>query len=223
MKEISKNKYKKLLENYFFYFINLKELNLVLPKNYLQRIINNDKYVSLFYYISQIMIFYKMSSCKDNNVNNFCYKFDYIEILCKQLLKDKLERYEIISILVNLKSLFYLLKSCEKLINIKFHYIKITEVNKNSIIDLSINFLNKFIDNLNEESPSFFNLVEINSGYFKNKKMFIFDMIALSDLKAHLKETIPSIICFYSCIDTNNKAFESTKRGGVFLNEQKKI
>ena len=216
-------KYGLLFNNYIYYFKKMKELNLILPKKYLQNIINDDKYVTLFYYITQLMIFYIFSTCNDKNVYNFCKIFDYIEVIYNQLLKDKLERFETISILMNLKVLFDKLRSCEKFINIKFHYIKIAEIKKNTIMDLSLKFLNDYIDNLNEESPSFLNLVEINSGYgyFKNEKMFIFDMIGLSDLKAHLKEMIPSIICFYTLKDIDNNAMTNLITGGVFINEAK--
>ena len=96
-------KYKELYQYFLHYFKDLKELNLILPKKYLQNIINDDNYVTLFYFILQIKIFYEFNICTDKNANNFYQIFKYIEDLNEQLLNDKLERYEKISILMNLK------------------------------------------------------------------------------------------------------------------------
>ena len=53
--------------------------------------------------------------------------------------------------------------------------------------------LNEYFNNKNENSPSFFKLIEINSGigFYKGEKIFSFDMIDLPELKKPLKETIP--------------------------------
>lgn len=51
--------------------------------------------------------------------------------------------------------------------------------------------------------------------------MFIFDMIGPLDLKAHLKEMIPSVISFYSLSDSNNCALTNMITGGVTINEEK--
>ena len=83
--------------------------------------------------------------------------------------------------------------------------------------------LNEYINNKNENSPSFFKLIEINSGigFYKGEKIFSFDMIDLPELKKPLKETIPSVICFYSLDDIDNKSFTYPAIVGVYINEEK--
>ena len=101
--------------------------------------------------------------------------------------------------------------------------MKVDNVEKNSVIYLAMEFLNEYINNKNENSPSFFKLIEINSGigFYKGEKIFSFDMIDLPDLKKPLKETIPSVICFYSLDDIDNKSFTYPAIVGVYINEEK--
>ena len=132
--------------------------------------------------------------------------------------------FEKISILFHLAELFNVVKSCKVFLKTKFHYINVDKVEKNSVIDLALGFLNEYIDNLTIESPQYFKLVEINSGigFYNGQEIFIYDIIGIDELKNHLRQIVPSIICFYSIDNANNFSFTyPTFMGGICKNESK--
>ena len=98
-----------------------------------------------------------------------------------------------------------------------------TSAKNNSSMKLALDFLEKYISNLNEESPQYFKLVEINSdiGSYQGSNIFTYDIIDIDVLKNHLRESIPSIICFYSNDNCNNFAFTSSEVNGICMNEAK--
>ena len=57
--------------------------------------------------------------------------------------------------------LFSAVKKVETFLKTNFHYIKVDNVEKNSVINLALNFFNEYINNINEDSPSFFKLIKI--------------------------------------------------------------
>ena len=63
--------------------------------------------------------------------------------------------YEKISILFHLAELFSAVKKVETFLKTNFHYIKVDNVEKNSVINLALNFLNEYINNINKDSPIF--------------------------------------------------------------------
>ena len=130
--------------------------------------------------------------------------------------------FEKILLSLNYTGLLNEIKSCEKFKKLNFRYIKVAQADENSSIKLAKKFLDDFIDDLNEKSPSFFHLIEINSGYgYSGKnKMFSFDMISLHDLKNHLIANIPTVIGFFN-LDNNVRAVTNVISGSVSINEKK--
>ena len=101
------------------------------------------------------------------------------------------------------------------------YYIKVKDVEDQSILNKAIQFYKKFIENLDEESPAFFKLLEINSkfGYFKNKQIYNFSLLNVQDIKDHLFELIPEVIYFFNC-DSNTKFFVFSMTGELAINEK---
>ena len=197
-------------------------LNLNLPKTELETLLNDENYLDFFYLYIKIYFSYYFSINNNKDFDDYKELFNYLKTFYNKLKNDKdCKIFEKISILFHLSELFKLLKSCNSFLKSNFHYIKVEKSEKNSVIDLAYSFLNEFIDNLNEESPSYFKLIEINSnyGYYNGNKVFIYDMINLSGLKNHLKELLPSVICFYSFENTENAAFHYPVIVGICVNE----
>ena len=198
------------------------ELNLILPKKELENILNDEKYLYFIYFYIKIHLAYIFRKIKQKGIDNFNKLLKYLARFFEQLKKDKVYKiYEKISILFHFAELFNIVKECKVFLETTFHYIKLDKIEKNSVINLSLEFLNNYIDNLNEESPSYFKLLEINSGYgfYKGKTVFTYDMIEISTLKNHLKEIIPTVFCFYSSSNTVNYAFTYPTIIGICVNE----
>jgi hypothetical protein len=100
-------------------------------------------------------------------------------------------------------------------------YIKIKYCDENSILGQSIAFFKEFIKNLDEESPVFFKLLEINSkfGYYKDTPIYNFNLLNVDDVKNHLFELIPEIIFFFNA-ETKTKAFSFSMTGQIAINEK---
>ena len=220
-----KNNVAKFNQNWINIYARINdELNLNLPKKELEILINEDKYLDFIYLYIKLHMFFIFCKNNDKKYDDFIQLFNYLEMIFKQLKNDNdYKHFEKISILFHLTELFNIAKSCQLFLKSNFHYIKVDKVDKNSAIDLAITFLNTYIDNLNEESPQYFKLVEINSGIgiYKGQKIFTYDIIGIDELKSHLKEIIPSVICFYSLDDANNYAFTYPTIMGVCINKSK--
>jgi hypothetical protein len=100
-------------------------------------------------------------------------------------------------------------------------YIKIKYCDENSILGQSITFFKEFINNLDEESPVFFKLLEINSkfGYYTDTPIYNFNLLNVDDIKNHLIELIPEIIFFFNA-ETKTKAFSFSMTGQIAINEK---
>ena len=100
-------------------------------------------------------------------------------------------------------------------------YIKIKNCDDNSILSQSIKFFEEFVKNLDEESPAFFKLLEINSkfGYYKDCPIYNFNLLNVDDIKNHLFELIPEIIFFFNS-QTKTKAFSFSMTGQIAINEK---
>ena len=190
------------------------DLNLILPKNEMENLLNNCIYLEFFYFFLKIHIFYIFYTYNKKEISDLNQIYNFFGTFFKKLEKEKdYKIYEKISILFHFAEVFNETKLCKTFLEANFHYIKID----------TVSFLNDYIEHLNEESPSYFKLIEINSGYgyYKGKKLFTYDMIDLSDLKNHLKELMPSVICFYSSEKIDNFAFTCPAIIGICVNESK--
>ena len=85
---------------------------------------------------------------------------------------------------------------------------------------LSINFLTKFIEDLDESSPFYYPLILIDSGIYtyNNKNIYGYGLISNDILKYHLNNIIPEIIITFS--DRNNLKYGDTNKllGSVTIN-----
>lgn len=225
-KDEFKEKASELYENSLFFFSKMtKEINLNLPKNKLKEIINENKHLEFFFHYIKLRIFFIFHLIINGKFEEFLQIYKYIEDFFEKLKNDnECENYEKISILFYLAKLLNDVKSSQIFLESNFHYIKVNKAKNNSAVKLAIEFLGKYINNLNEESPHYFKLVEIDSGIgdYQGENIFTFDMIDINELKYHLKEAIPNIICFYSKkINSKNLAFTSSETIGICVNETK--
>lgn len=118
--------------------------------------------------------------------------------------------FEIFSICNNMESLNKL--------NIRYYIMSKSE--PNSIINKTINFYNKFISELTEESNIFKYLLNIDSGegYYNGERLYTFDMTNLEMIKLHLRELFPSVLVFFYC--ENRKIADTDKETGcISINE----
>lgn len=201
--------YKVLFNQFVDTFNKMKKIDLNLPKKILEKMLNEEKFMIFFCYYIQICIFYIFYFSNDKKADNFCSLFSYFDKIYEKVKNDSdVSLYEKISVLFCFYAIFLKIKSVEIFISTKIEYIKINKIENNSIINLALKFINTFIENLNEDSPSFFKLLEINSsfGYYGRNEIFTFDLLNIEDLKSHLKETIPSIIVFYEYNNSKNLA-----------------
>lgn len=212
-----------LNKKYCGLYVKLKdELHIVLPKKILQNTLNQSEFVDFFYFYSELKIFYLLYYNEDKDFNFFEKIFKNLDDFFCNLKKDNdLIVFEKISILMSYAELFKIIESPNTFIDIKFKYIKFDKVEKNSIIHLSYEFINKYIDNLTENSPSYFHLVELNSdfGFYNEEIVFSFDIVCLSDLKSHLKEIIPTVILFFELKDSDKNAFTDDSIGAIGVNK----
>lgn len=205
-----------------------KELNLNLPKNVLEKTMTADDisvdYLNFFYKYVKMRIYFSFYYTEDKSYDNFVKIINYLNVIYNKLKKDDdYSIFEKSSILMSFAELFSIQKSCELILRSNFSYIKVDKAKNNSIIYLSMKFLNEFINNLDEDSPSYFKLIELNSshGYYLNEKTFSYDIINLSDLKKHLKETLPSVISLYRLEEVDDNGFTENSIRSVGINESK--
>ena len=230
--ELKKNKdefkenAKELYEKSLLFFSEItKKINLNLPKNKLKEIINENNHLEFFFNFIKLRIFFIFYLIINGEFDELLQTYKYIEGFFEKLKNDnECENYEKVSILFFLAQLLSELKSSQFFLESNFHYINVNKAKNNSAIKLSIEFIDKYINNLNEESPQYFKLVEIDSGIgdYQGENIFTFDMIDINELKYHLKEAIPNIFCFYSKKNNSKHlAFTSSETIGICVNETK--
>ena len=73
-----------------------------------------------------------------------------------------------------------------------------------------------------EEGYNFVSQRSSGIGFYNGQEIFIYDIIGIDELKNHLRQIVPSIICFYSIDNANNFSFTyPTFMGGVCTNDSK--
>lgn len=226
----SKNSFKEDIDELSFFLNMYNKLNesfdLMVTRERLRNILCEEAYFEFFYLYVKMQMFFTFYKFEDEykDLDSFIKLYDYVDKIYTELKEEKkLEIFEKITIILNLAAIFLRFKSCDSYLKASIHYIKTDKVEKNSVIDLAMKFLINYISNVDEESPSFFKLVEINSGmgYYNNEKVFTFDMIPLSTLKSHLRGSLPTIITFYTLKETNNLSMIESIIGGISVNEAK--
>ena len=193
--------------------------------------------------------FNKMNFCKskivldyafdDDVYIEFMYRFLIVKLLLKLLpkIKNQQEMKNIISKYDDFKQNIISdkdLKKYQKIFGLiqanyimrkyncfQISYIKRNGCEKKSIFFQSIKFYQNFVNNLDEESPAFFKLLEINSkyGYYEKTPVYNFNLLNVEDIKKHLLELIPDVIFLFNS-DTNTKAFSFSMTGQIAVNEK---
>ena len=182
-------------------------------KSELEKAFNDEKYVEFFYQIlvHKLLICIKFKDSEHlkevlNNFHQFKVKLD----------SDKeLHIYQKVFGLIQYNYI-YRKYNCSNTI-----YIKTKDAKKNSIIYQALEFFKGFISNLDEDSPAFFKLLEINSkyGYSNESAIYNFSLLNVEDIKEHLTELIPEVIYFFEQ-DTSTKAFVFSMTGTLGINKK---
>lgn len=214
--EIKLNKLFELHHNEYSHF---KNLDLFKSKEELKISFKEEEYVEFFY---KILVYYLLEiKSKNKNFNSkqvMLSKIKGLNDLKERLKKDnELERYQKVFALIQYS---YIVKKYDIS---SFSYIKNNDKNieKNSILHHSIKFFKEFISLIDEDSPVFFKLLEINSGYGYSgiDKVFTFNLLNVEDIKKNLLELIPDIIFFFNKKNSTTKAFSFSMTGEISINE----
>ncbi len=171
--------------------------NYVFPKSILKKELNKTDYIDFIYKIV-VLSYINKELEKNENIPLPALK-DLTGKLNKSYTKIKndknIEIYEKVLLLINI----YLSKLFKY--DNELNYLNIKNVDKESPLALSVNFLNKFIEDLDYESQFYYPLLLIDGGLFNLKYKYDFwlrtfgaNMNTIGDIKAHLKNLIPNII-----------------------------
>ena len=179
-----------------------KKKKFILPKKILIQELNEKEYVEFYYNFIYFYCIYKKINCSYSELNNLS---KILEQNYEKIDKDKeLQIYEKILILNNI--LYSDILERDKIVN----YYKIDQLNKNSPLFLSIEFLKKFIDTFDYNSTFYYPLMCIDSGVFRIvcKKGKIYElstyglnMFSIDLIRKHLYNLIPNIIIISKNMD----------------------
>ena len=194
-------------------FKNKKDFRSITHRKYnytndiLEKEINQENYIEYIFKSVYLTYIYDL-------VQKYDYKEDVTVNKMEQIHKKLLENKKII-----IKD--KLLKICEKFIlilelyyskilynenNYIINYFNLRKIQENSPLYFASNFINKFIDELNEESNFYYPLLSIDSDYYEcnvNKKdnnntinisCYGFNMLSIEQIKFHLKKLFPNIL-----------------------------
>ena len=164
---------KQLYESYF----NKSELTEIffikfnLPKVILQKQYNKQEY---FDFISSCCLYYILSSIQEEKEIKKIYQY-FIKYK-ERLEKDSnLEIYMRNMIMMEFALLLVSKKNLDNFLKINFSYYNIRQLEKDSPLYNAIEFLDNFIEDLNEKSPFIYPLKLIDSGNFTfGKKMSMY-------------------------------------------------
>ena len=181
----------------------------IYSKNILEKELNDKKYIDFIFRIVFLLYIVKIKERDEVLVTS--YVNDIHKNLCKNqelIYNDKLlKNYEKILLLIQIY-LTNLLFQEEDII--KYFHVKSAE--NGSPLDLAIEFLYKFVEDLTYDSKFFYPLFCIDSGLFQIKykkssknNLYItaygFNMNSLDTLKHHLINIIPNIIIISNHFD----------------------
>ena len=225
-KDISYEKYELIFKDYKS-LIDIMYNNYVLPKTILQKELNKIEYIE---FIFKLVVF----SCINREFEKKGKKEKIIDISQIKSLRDKLnnayvkikndkeiEIYEKILLLINI----YLSKYFKN--NKEIEYYNLKNIDKESPLALSIQFLDDFIEKLDYDSEFYYPLLLIDGGLFhfkyKNEWLRTFgaNMNTIQYIKKHLKNLIPNVIIYSNTFEKKNKddyAYIMPQTGIITLN-----
>ena len=194
---------------------DFNKINLHKSKSELELAFNDEKYFEFFYKI----LINKLLVCGNSNIksiedlNMILNSFENFKNI---LAQDKdLKIYQKVFALIQYNYI-YRKYNCTNT-----YYIKLKDAQDKSILKKAIEFHKKFISELDEESPVFFKLLEINSkfGYYEGNPAYNLSLLNVQDIQEHIMELIPEVIyLFYS--DSNTKAFTFSMTGDIAINKK---
>jgi hypothetical protein len=189
------------------------KINFCKSKQELENVFDKKEYIDFFYQILVIKLLIKKPKYLESkeSFKNALNKFN--EFKEKINLDEDLKIYQKIFGLIIYN---YILR---KYNCFNTYYIKRKDAKENSVFNHAINFLNSFINELNEESPAFFKLLEINNqyGYFKDSIAYNFNLFNVNDIKEHLREILPDIIFIFNS-NCSTKSFSFSQTGSIAIN-----
>ena len=173
----------------------------IYPTSYLEKKINNDKYID---FISEMVLISSIIEESKIGINSEDIKqFEETLLINKKKINsdNRLKIYEKVFLLIYIYK-YSLLRIGKDFI---LRYIIIDEAKENSPIKLCFDFLNNFAINFSETSDFFYPLLCIDSGLFNYKWImcrdqifyihsFGFDMCSANIIKNHLIDSIPRLL-----------------------------
>jgi len=190
-----------------------------LPKVILKNEYNKKEY---FDFISSCCLYYILSSIHEEKKIKQIYQY-FIKFK-EQLEKDSnLEIYLKNMIMIEFSYLLESKKNLDNFKKINFSYYITKLLEKDSPLYNALQFLEKFIETLNEKSPFIYPLILIDSGnfIFNNKNVYGFGLISKDNLKSHLKNILPDVIIIIDDNEEKNNHEQSNPNkviGSIVLN-----
>ena len=192
---LNKNKfnfvqYKKLFYNEELIKTIMYKFNL--PKNILKNKYNKKEY---FEFISSCALYFIMCSLNDEKEIFSTYKY-FIEFKTKLEKDSNLEYYQRNIIIIELANMLKKKNNRENFEKLDFKYYNTKTLEKDSLLESTLTFLVRFIDNLDNKSPFIYPLILIDSGnyIYGNEDAYGYGLTNLDILKSHLYDAIPDII-----------------------------
>ena len=165
---------------------------------YILSTIHEEKEIKKIY---QYLIEFKEQLEKDSNLEMYMKNMIMVEFSCLLNSKNNLDNF--------------------KKINFSYYNSKLLE--EDSPLYNALQFLEKFIETLNEKSPFIYPLILIDSGnfIFNNKNVYGFGLISKDNLKSHLKNILPDVIIIIDDNEEKNNHEQSNPNkviGSIVLN-----
>ena len=164
-----------------------------------------------------MLFYYILSSIQEEKEIKKIYQY-FIKYK-ERLEKDSnLEIYMRNMIMMEFALLLVSKKNLDNFLKINFSYYNIRQLEKDSPLYNAIEFLDNFIEDLNEKSPFIYPLKLIDSGNFTfgKKDVYGLGLITKDNLKSHLKNVLPDVIIIINDEEfkhdqvSTNKALGST-------------
>lgn len=203
------------LTNIFFIKLNF-------PKKILHNNYNEKKY---FDYISICSLFlimeeFYLNKFDEKEIKSICKYFNEF----KQKLENEksLENYKKNIIIMEFAYLMKNIKNVEKFKKIEFTYYNLNNLEKESPLFIAITFLNKFIEDLDDNNPFIHPLILIDSGIYNydgKKNAFGYGLTNKKILKKHLLDIVPEILITINDEDNIiDQAYTNKVIGSVIFN-----
>lgn len=209
----NKEKYNKIyskLRNY-----NLNKFNIEINLSKKELVKNAQNILSFIYDKTFITIILYFINKFNLDYPCFLKLFDYTMQQLSKIIKDnKLKIYQKILIMEQFGLSSIKFNEIVEFLSSNFEYYLFDGVENNSILFFVKEFLNKFIDKIEEEIPLFFILLELSSGFsfYRDELFYSFDMKNLKEIKSYLRDIFLDIITFYTNNNKNNNySFFSNK------------